>query len=91
MSYGLRRVLGWIALPADIGFMVYLVYGPPHDWEDGKKWLYRALMLASLAGVHLIVKLIFPGTGDEETPDGDRHGDDADDRTDLDRATRRDA
>ncbi|MER5372873.1 hypothetical protein [Streptomyces sp. NPDC002553] len=48
-------------------------------------------MLASLAGVHLIVKLIFPGTGDEDTPDGDRHGDDADDRTDPDRATRRDA
>ncbi|MFJ9742906.1 hypothetical protein [Streptomyces sp. NPDC101166] len=90
MSSGLRRTLGWIALPADIAFMVYLFYGPPRDWEDGKKWLYRALMLAALAAVHLIVKLIFPTTGDEDTPGATRHDaqDDADEPTDTGRAAR---
>ncbi|MEU0674579.1 hypothetical protein ABZ330_17135 [Streptomyces sp. NPDC006172] len=91
MSYGLRRALGWVALAADIAVAVYLFYGPARDWEGGMEWVYRALMFTAMAAIHLIVKLIFPSTGDEATQDGapHQHQGDAGGSPDIEQVNRR--
>lgn len=41
---------------------LWLVFGPPRDWEGGMRWLRHGLALGSLGVIILAARLIFPAT-----------------------------
>jgi hypothetical protein len=60
---------GIASLLVGIGVAAWLVFGSPHDWEGGMRWLRHGLVLASLGLVSLAARLVFPDTqkGTSET------------------------
>lgn len=51
---------------------LWLVFGPPQDWEGGMRWLRHGLALGSLGVIVLAARLIFPATreGTADTASG---------------------
>ncbi|MFI0780575.1 hypothetical protein [Streptomyces sp. NPDC021212] len=47
---------------------LWLVFGPPQDWEGGMRWLRHGLALGSLGVIILAARLIFP-TAEEDAAD----------------------
>lgn len=60
MSLGLRRVAGLVGLLGGVGVAAWLVFGSPHEWEGGMRWLRHGLAWACLGGIGLTARLIFP-------------------------------
>ncbi|MBT2369628.1 hypothetical protein J7E88_31255 [Streptomyces sp. ISL-10] len=47
-----------------IAVAVWLVFGPPQDWEGGMRWLRHGLALGSLGMIVFAARLMFPDTQD---------------------------
>jgi hypothetical protein len=41
---------------------VWLVFGPPRDWQGGMRWLRHGLALGSLGAIVFATRLMFPDT-----------------------------
>ncbi|MFF8968676.1 hypothetical protein [Streptomyces sp. NPDC014995] len=64
MSPGLRRTAGAAGALVGVAVAVWLVLGPPRDWEGGMRWLRHGLALGSLGVIVFSARLMFPDTQD---------------------------
>ncbi|GHH82243.1 hypothetical protein GCM10017771_05890 [Streptomyces capitiformicae] len=60
MTPGLHRIAGITSVLVGIAVAAWLVFGSPHDWEGGMRWLRHGLALASLAVISCGARLMFP-------------------------------
>jgi len=64
----LRRMAGVASVLVGVTVALWLVFGPPQDWEGAMRWLRHGLALGSLGVIVLAARLIFPNR--EETVSG---------------------
>jgi hypothetical protein len=62
MSLGLRRIVGWGSVLVGFVFALWVVLGPPQDWEGEMRWLRHGLALGSVGVVAFAARLVFPDT-----------------------------
>ncbi|GHE46101.1 hypothetical protein GCM10017771_66800 [Streptomyces capitiformicae] len=62
MSPALSRFAGTGTMVVGIAVASWVVFGPPHDWEGGMRWLRHSLALASLGAISYGARLMFPDT-----------------------------
>lgn len=62
MSPALSRVVGVATMVAGIAIASWVVFGAPHDWEGGMRWLRYGLALGSLGAISAGARLMFPDT-----------------------------
>jgi hypothetical protein len=62
MSPVLSRVVGGATVLAGVAVASWVVFGAPHDWEGGMRWLRYGLALGSLGAISAGARFIFPDT-----------------------------
>lgn len=62
MNPTLSRVAGVAAVLVGIAVASWVVFGAPHDWEGGMRWLRYGLALGSLGAISGGARLMFPDT-----------------------------
>lgn len=67
MSPGLSRAAGIGTMAIGIAVASWVVFGPPGDWEGGMRWIRHGLALGTLGAVSFGVRLMFPGTDEDES------------------------